>query len=233
MSYRFAQCLDRDIVSFDTLKFKLTKELIAEATGIQDKGELWFKKVPFTFNAQKYLLPGVIADWGKGVPIHNFKPDWIELIKVLQSYVTCEGRYSFVLKYHFRFLQHLSDESKMNLPFFFLKSLQKMSCRVRDHQNHTKQSVFHHGLIKLIISIVLQNRGKSWDHFIFWSGFKTDQEEQSQRIQVDKGQALTKKLRKKVVVKNEEKVEPEEVSNQENTNSKFEQQVNENESKTL
>ena len=96
--------------------------------------------------------------------------------KVLQSYVTCEGRYAFIFKYHFRFLQHLSDESKMNLPFFFLKSLQKMSCRVREHLDHIKQSVFHHGLIKLIISTVLQNRGKTWEHFIFWSGFKNDQE---------------------------------------------------------
>ena len=104
VSYIFAQCLDRDIVSFDTLKFKLTKELIAEATGILDKGELWFKKVPFTFNAQQYLLPGVIPDWGKDVPIQNFKPEWIEPIKVLQSYVTCKGRYAFVFKYHFRFL---------------------------------------------------------------------------------------------------------------------------------
>ena len=44
VSYKFAQCLDKDIVSFDTLKFKLTKELIAEATGIQDKGRSsrWF-----------------------------------------------------------------------------------------------------------------------------------------------------------------------------------------------
>ena len=133
VSYKFAQCLNKDIVSFDTLKFKLTRELIAEATGILDEGEFWFKKVPFTFNAQRYLLPGVVADWGKGVPIQNFKPEWIEPIKVLQSYVTCEGRFAFVFKYHFRFLQHLSNESKMNLPFFFLKSLQKMSCRVREH----------------------------------------------------------------------------------------------------
>ena len=29
--YKFAQCLDKDIVSFDTLNFKLTTELIAEA----------------------------------------------------------------------------------------------------------------------------------------------------------------------------------------------------------
>ena len=123
VSYKFAQCLDKDIVSFDTLKFKLTRELLAEATGILDDGEFWFKKVPFTFDARRYLLLGVVADWGKGVPIQNFKLEWIEPIKVLQSYVTCEGRFAFVFKYHFRFLQHLSDEYKMNLPFFFLKSL--------------------------------------------------------------------------------------------------------------
>ena len=29
VSYKFAQCLDKDIVSFDTFKFKLTRELLA------------------------------------------------------------------------------------------------------------------------------------------------------------------------------------------------------------
>ena len=29
VSYKFTQCLDKDIVSFDTLKFKLTRELLA------------------------------------------------------------------------------------------------------------------------------------------------------------------------------------------------------------
>ena len=111
----------------------------------------------------------------------------------------------------------------MNLPFFFLKSLQKMSCRVKEHQDHTKQSIFHHGLIKLIISTVLQSRGKTWEYFIFWSGFKTDQEGKSHRTQADKGHTLIKKLKQKVTVKNEEKVTLEEASNLENKNSEFEQ----------
>ena len=93
VSYKFSQCLDKDVVSFNTLKFKLTKELLAEATGILDEGEFWFKKVPFTFDAQRYLLPCVVADWGKGVPIQNSKLEWIKPIKILQSYVTCEGRF--------------------------------------------------------------------------------------------------------------------------------------------
>ena len=135
------------MVTFDTLKIELTRELIAEATGIPDEGEYWFKKVPFTFDSHNYLLPNVVAYWGKGVHIQKFKPEWREPIKILQSYVTCEGRYAFVFKYHFRFLQHLNHEAKINLPLFFLKSLQKISSRLKEHQDYTKQSIFHHGLI--------------------------------------------------------------------------------------
>ena len=138
-------------------------------------------KTCLSFDAQKYLLPDVIAYWGKGVHIQNFKPEWIEPIKILQSYITREGRFAFVFKYHFRFLQHLSHEAKMNLPFFFLKSLQKMSNRVKKHQDHTKQSVFHHGIIKLVISTVLQKREKTWEYFLFWSGFQIEKEEQYQK----------------------------------------------------
>ena len=51
VSYKFAQCLDKDIVTFDTLKFELTRELIEKATRIPDEDEYWFKKVHFTFDA--------------------------------------------------------------------------------------------------------------------------------------------------------------------------------------
>ena len=122
----------------------------------------------------------------------------------MQSYVTCEGIYAFVFKYHFRFFQHLNHEEKMSLPFFFLKSLQKMSSRVKEHQDHTKQSIFHHGLIKIIISIVLQNKGKTWDYFLFWSGFQSEKEDQAQKRQLNKGHNLVKKLKNKVIVEIEE-----------------------------
>ena len=126
LSYRFSQGFDKNIVSFDTLKFELTRELIEEPRGTVGDGELWFKKIPFTFNSKYFLLPEVeTIDWGKGVQLHKFKPEWREVIRILQSYITCEGIFSLVFKYHIRFLQHLIQESKMILPFFFLKSLQK------------------------------------------------------------------------------------------------------------
>ena len=64
----------------------------------------------------------------------------------------------------------------------------------------------------------MQKREKTWEHFLFWSGFKTEQEEQSQKRKVDKGQTLIKNIRKKVIVKDEETDKPGEASNQENEN---------------
>ena len=49
VSCKFAQGLKNDMVTFGTLKFKLTVELISEATGIKNEGEPWFKKLPFDF----------------------------------------------------------------------------------------------------------------------------------------------------------------------------------------
>ena len=151
------------MIVFNTLKFKLTVDLVEEATGVKNEGEKWFKKLPFTFEAHLFLLPDVTPDWNKGIVIHKFRSEWVEPIKVLQSYITCEGRYAFVFKYHFRFLQHMVGVSKMSLPFFLYKSLQKISNRVKGHIDHSSQSIFHHGLIKLIISTVLQAEGKTWD----------------------------------------------------------------------
>ena len=37
VSHKFAQCFDKDIVSFDTLQLKMIKGLVAEATGILNK----------------------------------------------------------------------------------------------------------------------------------------------------------------------------------------------------
>ena len=42
VSYKFAQYLDKDIDTFDTLNIEFTRELIAEAIGIPDEGKYWF-----------------------------------------------------------------------------------------------------------------------------------------------------------------------------------------------
>ena len=86
--------------------------------------------------------------------------------------------------------------------------------------------MFHHRLIKLVINTVLRKQEKTWDYFLFWFGFQTEKEEQSQKRQLDKGQNLIKKLKKKVLVKNQEGGEPEKYFNQEDENIEIEQQIN-------
>ena len=39
VSYKFSQGLEKDIVTFNTLKIELTRELIVKAIGILDEGE--------------------------------------------------------------------------------------------------------------------------------------------------------------------------------------------------
>ena len=91
--------------------------------------------------------------------------------------------------------------------------------------------MFHHGLIKLVISIVLRKRENTWDYFLFWSGFQIEKEDQAQKRQLNKGQNLVKKLKKKVTVKNEEDSETGKSMNQEDENVKIEQQINIEENK--
>ena len=102
--------------------------------------------------------------------------------------------------------------SKMSLPFFLYKILQKMSSRIKGHEDHTSQSIFHHGLIKLIISIVLESEGKTWDFFLFWSSFQIKQEDQQPKKQADKGKVLMRKLGQKVKIEDKKEVKLEEVS---------------------
>ena len=101
-----------------------------------------------------------------------------------------------------------------------------MSSRVKEHQDHTKQSIFYHGLIKLKISTVLQKKEKTWDYFLFWYGFQLEKEDQAQKRQLNKGHNLVKKLKKKVIVKIEEDNVPGKSVTQRHENVEDKQQTN-------
>ena len=66
-------------------------------------------------------------------------------------------------------------------------------------------------MIKLIISTALQKEGKTWDYFIFWSGFQIKQEEQQTKNHVDKGKTLVRKLGQKIKVEDKKDIKLEEV----------------------
>jgi hypothetical protein len=81
--------------------------------------------------------------------------------------MTCEGRYGLIFLYHLRLLMNLMGYL-LNMPFYFHRSLYKMAKRFK--RQKVDSSMFHHGLIKLIIVYHLSLHGDSWRAFIARNG---------------------------------------------------------------
>jgi hypothetical protein len=95
------------------------------------------------------------------------------LFKGIQLYLTSEGRYDKLMLYHFRLLDHFTGKVLLNLPFFLHKSLTKACHKIIAEPLSIKNSLCHHGLIKMIILKELRRREITWQHFLFWEGFET------------------------------------------------------------
>jgi hypothetical protein len=70
---------------------------------------------------------------------------------IIHRYITCEGRFSLVYIYHIRLLMHINGDYPLNLPYFLLKSLSKMSKRVQTHPATAKGSLFHQVFINTLV----------------------------------------------------------------------------------
>ena len=115
------------MVNLQTLMFKVDKATIAEATSIPSEGERWFNKHLFEVDLSRFLLLGFEKlDWGKGIHVNNVNHSWRYILNVVQCYITCEGHFTTILRYHLRFLIHLNGESILKFPYYPFKSIEKM-----------------------------------------------------------------------------------------------------------
>ena len=55
---------------------------------------------------------------------------------------------------------------RLNLPYFLLHSLHKMAIMVQCTIGNQDRSIFHHGLIKMLVPYQLVIVGKTWDEFL-------------------------------------------------------------------
>ena len=87
------------------------------------------------------------------------------LILKLFRGIFLDGWYSNVQLYHLRILMALKG-LKLNLPYFLLHSLHKMAVTVQRTIGNQDRSLFHHGLIKMLVQYQLATIGKTWDEFL-------------------------------------------------------------------
>lgn len=106
-------------------------------------------------------MSGVSRSW--------LKSPWDEIAYLVQKYVTCESRFSLVFLYHIRILQHLNQEKLIDIPYYLLQSLNKMSAQVKKNKNK-ERSMYHHGLIKMLEEYELNQKRKSWNIFLWEDG---------------------------------------------------------------
>jgi hypothetical protein len=96
------------------------------------------------------------------------KPRWYDLLMIIKQFVTCEGRYGFVFLFHLRLLMVFMG-FELSLPHYLHRSLFKMAKRYKRSQADT--SLFHVGLIKMVLVYELGLRRDSWHDFLSRNGF--------------------------------------------------------------
>jgi hypothetical protein len=161
------------------IKLQIDEGFISSATVLPATGQRWFKNLkveevpwPLLFLSLK------VTSCDRGMPISMLKPRWHDLLMLVKQFVTCEGRYRLVFLYHLWLLMNFIGYP-LNMPFYFQHSLYKMSKRFK--REKADSSLFHHGLIKLIIFYHLILHGDSWRDFVARNGF-----DDTNPVQVDK-----------------------------------------------
>jgi hypothetical protein len=165
----FALTLNGCRENIGDVQLEVTEEFLSQATSLPVVGQKWFKnakveEVPWTlmFTSQK------ITSCDPGMPVSSLKPRWHDLLFIVKQFITCEGRFGLVFLYHLRLLMSFIGFT-LNMPYFLLRSLYKMGKQFKKKRSNS--SLFHHGLIKIILVHQFQLQNYCWDAFISRNGF--------------------------------------------------------------
>jgi len=206
MTMLFIENYRDERVQLQSLTVRVNEDSVAEAIGVPAEGEKWFKQQDFKEDFSEFLIRGgERIDWKNGVHVSKMKPGWRVPLEVIKNYITCDGRYDRILKCHLKLLMHINGNTQVNLSFYLLKSLQKMIAKVQGHPHHTARSVYHQGLIKLLILTQLQREKRTWESLLAELGFRDNPKEKGKRMLDDANQQATSPKETVQEVENEEK----------------------------
>jgi hypothetical protein len=180
----FAKTFDGNKARVGSVEIKVDEAVIAAATGLPRTGQKWFKTTaPKNLDFRVYLKDGYKHKaWRKGMLVSYLAEEWQDLFKGIQLYITSEGRYDKLMMYHFKLMDHFTGKTPINLPYFLYHSLTKVCKRIRAQPLSIKSTLCHLGLIKLILLQELKQQGRSWEHFLFWEGFETQNQTANEQM---------------------------------------------------
>lgn len=108
----------------------------------------------------KFLTPkDQNLDWTKGILTSWVKEEYRLIINALHRFVTCEGRCVVNFLYHLRLLLHFEGGPEIIFPYFLWMSLNKMARGIKSSSKNVQTSIYHHGLIKLLVVHEINKQG--------------------------------------------------------------------------
>jgi hypothetical protein len=166
---QFALSFDGCRAKVGDFQLEITEEFLSLATSLPAKGQKWSKSckvddVPWTLLFQSRT----VNSCDKGLPAKMLKPRWYDLLMIIKRFVTCEGRYGFILLFHLCLLMVFMG-FELSMPHYLHRSLFKMAKRYKHSQVDTR--IFHVGLIKMVLVYELGLRCDSWHDFLRHNGF--------------------------------------------------------------
>jgi hypothetical protein len=158
------------------LEFEVSETFISAPTRIPITGENWFKSMALDATFSKdFLNPEYQTDnLSKGVPRSHLVGEFDKMLRIIQRYFTCEGRFNTLYQYHIRLLLHFTSKFEMNIPFYLLRSIGKMPDGVQSKSKAVDTSIFHSRLIRMLVSEEIRKMNISWEHFIDADHMKLD-----------------------------------------------------------
>ena len=113
-----------------------------------------------------YLKPAYKVALKHIFPFIHLLDKYTLLMKMIMKYFTCEGRFSRLYQYHVRLLMHFTGVKALNLPHYLYRSMVKMTDKVHRKREDHHASMFHHGLVKILVCHHLAEVIFSWDGFM-------------------------------------------------------------------
>ena len=96
-------------VNLAGVDFTLTPEMIAQATGIPNVGEVWNKrKILDSVQFEPYIKPAFMRQVTSVFPFRFLRDEYAPLMRLIMHYFTYEGRFSCLYSYHIHLLMHFT-----------------------------------------------------------------------------------------------------------------------------
>jgi len=155
-------------VTLAGVNFVFSPEAITEATGIPNVGEVWLKRKWLDFvYYEPYVRASCIHNLTGTFPIKFLRAEYMDIMRLIMHYFTCEGRFARVSAYHIRILMHFTRVRVMNIAAYLFHDTQRLTALFqRQTPAQQLRSLCHHGLIQLVVSHQLGQQGISWSDFI-------------------------------------------------------------------